>query len=231
MESSSQTEENFRVVIATHNEHKFVELRAALIQLPIDFQSLTDWNLEPIAEPGSTFVENALLKARHACQHTGLPAIADDSGLIVDLLAGEPGVHSSRYAGEQASDLENNELLQERIKAKRRQSKPVFACFKAILVYLDHQHDPTPIIAEGSWRGSIIDEPRGEHGFGYDPLFLPIDSTYTAAELGPSIKNQESHRAKAARKLVALLLDRRVDGPTALATTIESTTQEVDTLS
>ena len=231
MESSSHTGEKFRVVIATHNQHKFEELRIAFNQLPVNCLPFTDWNLEPIAETGATFVENAILKARYACQISGLSAIADDSGLSVDLLNGEPGVHSSRYAGELASDEENNTLLLERIQAKRRRDEPVFACFKAILVYLEHQLDPTPIIAEGRWRGSIIDAPRGEHGFGYDPLFLPIDSTYTAAELDPSVKNQESHRAKAARKLVALLLDRRVDDPTALAKTIESKTQEVESLS
>lgn len=206
-----QSIEKPRVVIATHNQHKFAELTASLHQVPFEFLPLTDWNLEPAGESGTTFVENALLKARHACHFTGLPAIADDSGLVVDLLDGEPGIHSSRYASDNASDVENNTLLLERIKAKRMQNEPVIASFVAVLVYMDHKSDPSPKISEGCWRGSIVDEPRGDHGFGYDPLFLPTNATFTAAELGPSIKYRESHRAKAARKLIPMLLDLAVD--------------------
>ena len=208
MDTFSQVVERPKVVVATHNKHKLVELEAALAQLDCKLIPQSDWNLGPVAEIGPTFVENALLKARHACQHTGLPAIADDSGLIVDLLNGEPGVRSSRYAGEQASDEDNNALLLERIKAKRQYNEPVFACFVAILVYLQHESDPSPIIAEGNWQGSIVDDPRGEHGFGYDPLFLPTSFPHTAAELDPRIKYHESHRAMAASKLVEVLLGR-----------------------
>ena len=207
MAHCSRSSEKSRVVIATHNQHKFAELTASLHQVPFEFLPLKDWNLEPPVETGTTFIENALLKARHACRFTGLPAIADDSGLVVDLLDGEPGIHSSRYASDNASDTENNTLLMERIKAKRMQSEPVIARFVAVLVYMEHESDPSPSIAEGCWRGSIVKEPRGEHGFGYDPLFLPTNSTLTAAELGPSIKYRESHRAKAARQLIPMLLD------------------------
>ena len=211
MAHCSQSIKKPRVVIATHNQHKFAELTASLHLVPFEFFPLIDWNLEPAIETGATFVENALLKARHACHFTDLPAIADDSGLVVDLLDGEPGIHSSRYASDHASDMENNNLLLERIKAKRMQSEPVIACFVAVLVYMEHESDPSPSIAEGCWRGSIVDEPRGEHGFGYDPLFLPTNSTLTAAELGPSIKYRESHRAQAARQLIPKLLDLAAD--------------------
>ena len=203
----SQSNEKPRVVIATHNQHKFAELAASLHQVPFEFLPLEDWNLEPAVETGSTFVENALLKARHACHFTGLPSIADDSGLVVDLLDGEPGIHSSRYASDNASDEENNSLLLERITAKRMHDEPVIACYVAFLVYMEHASDRSPRIAEGCWKGSIVDEPRGERGFGYDPLFLPTNSTLTAAELSPSIKYRESHRAQAARKLIPMLLD------------------------
>lgn len=196
------------VVIATRNSHKYVELTATLSVLPFEFLPLSNWSHKPVSETGLTFVENALIKARHACKHADLPAIADDSGLIVDLLDGEPGVRSSRYAGELATDEENNNLLLERINAKRQSSAAVSACFVAILVYLEHADDAKPVIAEGRWPGTIIDNPRGAYGFGYDPLFLPLDSNLTAAELGSSIKNRESHRANASRKLVSLLLDR-----------------------
>ncbi|MXZ45363.1 MAG: hypothetical protein F4Z01_10415 [Gammaproteobacteria bacterium] len=134
---------------------------------------------------------------------------------MVDLLRGKPGVHSSRYAGEYATDEENRNLLLDQVKAKRRAEEPVYASFVAILVFLEHADDARPIIAEGSWQGSIIDDPRGEHGFGYDPLFLPLDSDFTAAELGPSVKNRDSHRAKAARKLMSLLSDRALQRSTA----------------
>lgn len=195
------------VVIATHNQHKFEELKSTLSDLPFEFQLLTNWSQKTVSETGKTFVENAVIKARYASQRAGLPAIADDSGLIVDLLNGKPGVHSSRYAGEFATDEENNKLLLERVKAKRKSSEPIKASFVSILVYLEHADDARPIIAEGSWQGSIIESPRGDCGFGYDPLFLPLDSDLTVAELGPSIKNRDSHRAKAARNLVHLLSD------------------------
>ncbi len=207
MANRSQTDETSRVVIATHNQHKFEELKSTLSDLPFEFMPLTNWWQKPVSETGKTFVENAVIKARYASQRAGIPAIADDSGLIVDLLNGKPGVHSSRFAGEHATDEENNNLLLERVKAKRKVNEPVNASFVAILVYLEHADDARPIIAEGSWQGSIIDSPRGDSGFGYDPLFLPLDSDLTVAELGPSIKNRDSHRAKAARNLVPLLSD------------------------
>ena len=208
MSNRSPADETSRVVIATHNQHKIQELQSTLSELPFEFLPLTNWSQATVLETGKTFVENAVLKARYASQRAEIPAIADDSGLIVDLLNGKPGVHSSRYAGEYATDEENNNLLLERIKAKRKENEPVKASFVAILVFLEHADDARPIIAEGSWQGSIIESPRGVAGFGYDPLFLPLDSDFTVAELDPSAKNQDSHRAKAARNLVHLLSDR-----------------------
>lgn len=210
MSHSDIKDERSSVVIGTHNSHKFVELTSTLRVLPFEYLPLSNWSHKPPSETGTTFVENALIKARYACKCADLPAIADDSGLIVDLLDGAPGIHSSRYAGDHASDEENNNLLLERIKSKRQSNKVVNACFVAILVYLEHADDSKPVIAEGRWPGTIIDLPRGELGFGYDPLFLPLDSSQTAAELGPSIKNRDSHRANAARKLVRSLTDRKV---------------------
>lgn len=230
MASSSQVDERPCVVIATLNRHKLTELKSALNQLQIHFVPLNNWNLKPVIENGTTFVENAILKARHASKHTGLPAVADDSGLVVDLLDGEPGIRSSRFAGERASDEENNTLLLDRVRAKRNFNEPVTASFVAILVYLEHAQDSMPIVAEGRWRGSIVSEPRGKHGFGYDPLFLPTNLSQTAAELGPSIKSRESHRARAARKLVHKLLDRRANRPSATRELIEPTSQKFDTL-
>ena len=215
MARESHASEEAKVVIATHNEHKFEELKSTLSELPFEFLPLTNWSHKAVSETGKTFVENAVIKARYASQRAGIPAIADDSGLIVDLLRGKPGVHSSRYAGEYATDEENRNLLLDQVKAKRRFEEPVQASFVAILVYLEHADDARPIIAEGSWQGSIIDNPRGEHGFGYDPLFLPLESDFTAAELGPSVKNRDSHRAKAARKLMSLLSDRALQRSTA----------------
>lgn len=229
MSSFSDSDKKSNVVIATHNPHKFTELKSTLSDLPFEFLPLTNWSQKPAAETGKTFVENAVIKARYASQRARVPAIADDSGLIVDLLNGKPGVHSSRFAGEQATDEENNNLLLERVKAKRKFNEPVKASFVAILVYLEHADDATPIIAEGSWQGSIIESPRGNCGFGYDPLFLPLDSDLTAAELGPSIKNRDSHRAKAARNLVLLLSDRLLGRSNTTPGIIQSATQEVNT--
>ena len=216
--------EQSKVVVATHNKHKLVELEAALAQLQYELVPMSDWKLKPAAETGTTFVENALIKARQACRLTSLPAIADDSGLVVDLLGGKPGVLSSRYAGDHASDEDNNALLLQQIKAKRKQDDTVRACFVTILAYLEHEHNPKPIIVEGFWHGTIVDDPRGAHGFGYDPLFLPLGFHQTVAELDPLVKCQESHRALAAQKLVRVLLD-QIDNHSGASTSPTGPTQ------
>lgn len=206
----SEAESRPQIVIATHNVYKFKELDVALAPLRTHNLPLRNWRLKPAPEIGTTFVENALVKARYACQHTRLPAVADDSGLVVDVLDGEPGVHSSRYAGEHATDSENNVRLLARIAKKHQDHRPVSARFVAILVYLEHENDPTPCIAEGCWQGSIATQPRGKQGFGYDPIFLPCNASRTVAELGPAVKQRESHRAVAARELVHMMLERGI---------------------
>jgi len=158
-------------------------------------------------ETGLTFVENAILKARHASSHTGLPAIADDSGLEVDALNGAPGIYSARYAGSGASDQANLEkllaALQDVPEAQRS------ARFQCLLVYLRHAGDPTPLICQGTWEGRILFTPRGEYGFGYDPVFHVPTHDCSSAELAPELKNSLSHRGQALRKLVAALPQHR----------------------
>ncbi|HLQ02205.1 MAG TPA: RdgB/HAM1 family non-canonical purine NTP pyrophosphatase, partial [Burkholderiales bacterium] len=152
-------------------------------------------------EPHGTFVENALAKARHASRRTKLPALADDSGICVGALGGEPGVHSARFAGAPRSDARNNEKLVEMLADKDNRR----AHYYCVIVLMRHSEDPEPIIAEGSWAGEIIAEPRGENGFGYDPHFFLRDLGKTAAELDPGEKNLLSHRGKALRRLLAKL--------------------------
>ena len=157
-------------------------------------------------EPHATFLENALAKARHASRAAGLPALADDSGLCVDALGGEPGVHSAYYAGREGSreqrDARNNEKLLSQLKDERG------AYYACVMVFLRHAEDPRPLVAEGIWRGEIARAPRGSNGFGYDPLFFLSSLQKTAAELAPEHKNRISHRGIALQKLLGLLNDR-----------------------
>jgi XTP/dITP diphosphohydrolase len=154
-------------------------------------------------ETGLTFVENALLKARNAAAHTGLAAIADDSGIEVDALHGAPGIYSARYAGAGASDQANLEKLLAVLRDVPEAART--ARFQCLLVYLRHADDPTPLICQGTWEGRILDAPRGENGFGYDPVFYVPTHDCTSAELPPEVKNALSHRGQALRKLVAAL--------------------------
>ncbi len=192
-----------RIVLATSNPGKVQELNSLLTGLEMEVVPQSTLRVPDIPETGLSFVENAILKARHASSHTGLPAIADDSGLEVDALKGAPGIYSARYAGTQASDQENvAKLLDElrEVPTPRRTAR--FIC---LLVYLRHSHDPTPVICQGAWEGRITDTPRGDSGFGYDPVFLSPTADKTAAELPPAIKNRMSHRGKALAKLVKAL--------------------------
>jgi XTP/dITP diphosphohydrolase len=156
-----------------------------------------------VEETGLTFVENALLKARNATRHTGLPAIADDSGIEVDALHGAPGIYSARYAGEGASDARNLEKLLADLRDVPEARRT--ARFVCLMVYLRHELDPTPIICQGSWEGRVLFEPRGAGGFGYDPVFFVPTHSCSSAELPPEVKNQLSHRGQALRALVAAL--------------------------
>lgn len=193
------------VVLASRNAGKLAELQALLQPLRWRLRSLAEFDAAPVEESAPTYVENALLKARQAAEASGLPALADDSGLEVEALAGAPGVRSARYAGEPADDAANNRKLLdalERVEEGKRGAR-----FVAVLVYLRHPEDATPLIAQAEWRGSILRQPRGTQGFGYDPLFQVPGHRCSAAELTAEVKNRDSHRAQAARRLYAMMRD------------------------
>ena len=184
-----------RLVLASSNRGKLDELGELLAPAGYQLIAQSDLAVGDAEETGVTFVENALLKARHAAHVTGLPALADDSGLLVDALDGEPGLRSARYAGEHGNAAANNALLLERLRDVPHDRR--CAHFYCVLVLLRSADDPQPLIAEGVWRGSILAAPRGARGFGYDPLFLPDGQTLSAAELDPAMKNRISHRGQA----------------------------------
>lgn len=188
------------IVLATGNKGKVNELTQLLAEHNITIVPQSDFNVPDVAETGTTFVENAIIKARHAAKLTGLPAIADDSGLEVDALLGEPGVYSARYAGENATDEKNNAKLLAQLKDIKTAQRT--ARFHCVLVYMKHENDPTPIICHGVWEGSILTEAKGNQGFGYDPLFWQEDLQQSSAELPRDIKNKLSHRGKALAELV-----------------------------
>ena len=193
-----------KLVLASSNAGKLEELRGLLADTGIELVAQSDLGVEDADETGTTFVENAIIKARHAARITGLPAVADDSGLEVDLLHGRPGVYSARFAGAGASDKENIDKLLAELKGAPDYLKS--ARFWCVLVYMRHADDPTPIICQASWEGMIIDEPRGQHGFGYDPVFFSPAHGASAAELPADVKNRDSHRGLALLKLRSNLL-------------------------
>jgi XTP/dITP diphosphohydrolase len=190
-----------KLVLASSNPGKLREFEALLAPLGMEIVPQVSLGVPDAEEPHGTFVENALVKARHASRHTRLPALADDSGICVGALGGEPGVHSARFAGEPKSDARNNEKLLEMLADKDNRR----AHYYCVIVLMRHSEDPEPVIAEGSWAGEIIAEPRGANGFGYDPHFFLKDLGKTAAELDPEQKNLASHRGKALRRLLAKL--------------------------
>jgi XTP/dITP diphosphohydrolase len=187
------------VVLASGNPGKLRELGQVLAPLGLALQPQSRYGVPEVEESGLSFVENAIIKARAAAQHSGLPAIADDSGLEVDALNGAPGIHSARYSG--AGDAANNaRLLRELGDTPQEQRTARFQC---VLVYMRHALDPTPLVSQASWEGFVLFEPAGEHGFGYDPLFYLPEHRCSSAQLAPELKNRISHRAKAS----ALLFD------------------------
>ena len=190
-----------KLVLASNNAKKMKELNALLAPLGFEVIPQGELGIPEADEPHCTFVENALAKARHAAQLSGLPALADDSGLCVAALGGAPGVYSARYAGEPKSDARNNEKLLAEL-AGQGDRRAHFAC---VLVLVRSAEDPQPIIAEGEWHGTILDAQRGADGFGYDPLFYVPTHCQTAAELDGAIKNKLSHRGQAMQKLIARL--------------------------
>ena len=190
-----------KVVLATGNAGKAGELSALLQGLGMEIVLQTTLGVREAEETGQTFVENAILKARNAAAQTGLPAIADDSGLEVDALGGQPGIHSARYAGPGADDAKN---LQKLLKALEQVPEAQRgARFRCVLVYMRHAQDPAPLICEGIWEGRVLTAPRGSNGFGYDPVFLVPERGCSSAELPPEDKNRLSHRGKALARLAA----------------------------
>ncbi|MEO0998452.1 MAG: RdgB/HAM1 family non-canonical purine NTP pyrophosphatase [Pseudomonadota bacterium] len=196
------------VVLASGNAGKLDELRRLLGPAGFELKLQSEFGIDGVDETGATFVENALLKARHAAVASGCPAIADDSGLEVPALNGAPGIHSARYAGRHGDDAANNRRLLEALGGFHGGDRD--AHFRCVLVYLRHAADPAPVVAEGVWRGRILTEPRGSGGFGYDPLFLDPETGKTGAELSPERKNVLSHRGQALRALLAALADQSV---------------------
>lgn len=191
------------IVLATSNQGKIKELQSLLSPIGFTVRPQSDWQFTDAEETGLSFVENALIKARHACQQTGLPALADDSGLAVDALQGAPGIYSARYAGKNASDQDNINLLLENLaQVPEKQRSARFIC---CLVFMQHAEDPTPIICQGEWEGRILSSPTGDGGFGYDPVFYVPERGVSAAQLSASEKQLLSHRGKALAQLRRLL--------------------------
>ena len=190
-------------VLASRNAKKLAELQAVLDVLGFRLRLLSEFCDDAADETAPSFIENALLKARHAARASGLPAIADDSGLEVDALNGAPGVHSARYAGTHGDDEGNNSKLLKALIGRPESARG--ARFVCALAYLRHKDDPVPVTAQGLWRGRILNAPRGRLGFGYDPLFYVPDHDKTSAELEPGLKNRISHRARAAAQLMSAL--------------------------
>lgn len=198
-----------RVVLASGNAGKLLELRQLLSGLDVQIVPQSELWINGVEETGLSFVENAIIKARNAARGTGLPAIADDSGLEVDVLGGEPGIRSARYAGKGAGDAANLRLLLERV-AATGVDRPA-ARFQCAMAFMRYAADPMPAISQGTWEGWIVPEPRGDRGFGYDPVFFVPEYGCTSAELAPQIKNRISHRALAMRDL-RVKLDEWADG-------------------
>jgi XTP/dITP diphosphohydrolase len=189
-----------KLVIASGNAGKLAEIQALLSPLNIDVLPQSAFNVSEAAEPHCTFIENALAKARHASQATGLPALADDSGLCIEALEGAPGVHSAYFCGEK-DDAKNNTHVLKTLK----QHENRFAHYYCCLVLVRKHDDPQPLIAEGIWAGQILKKARGSNGFGYDPIFMDNMTGKSAAELTPEIKNKISHRGQALRKMQQLI--------------------------
>ena len=195
------------LVLASGNQKKLDEMRAILEPLTLKVVPQSDFQVPEAEETGLTFVENAILKARNAAAHTGLPAIADDAGLEVDALNGAPGIYSARFSGADASDAKNNALLIDML--GDLPDAPRSARYQAVLVLMRHPDDPTPLICQGTWEGEILLAPRGNGGFGYDPHFLIPELGVTAAEMDPAEKNRVSHRGRALKALMDALREAR----------------------
>ncbi|MEH6648759.1 MAG: RdgB/HAM1 family non-canonical purine NTP pyrophosphatase [Motiliproteus sp.] len=190
-----------QIVLASGNAGKLKEFNQVLAGLKIEVLPQSQFAVGEVEETGLTFVENAIIKARHVSRIAGLPALADDSGLEVDALNGAPGIYSARFSGAGATDERNNALLLEKMAQVPTEQRS--ARFRCVLVYLRHPEDPTPLICQGSWEGLILDAPQGDNGFGYDPLFWVPDCQCSSAQLAPEQKNSRSHRGQAVAEFAA----------------------------
>jgi len=194
---------NRSIVLASNNAGKVREINQLLEHSGIEVLPQAQFDIEDAVEDGLTFVENAIIKARHAAKLSGLPAIADDSGIEVDALNGAPGIYSARFAGEGSSDEENLHKLLNELKSVPEEQRS--ARFQCLMVYMRHAEDPTPIICQGTWEGRILTSPQGKNGFGYDPVFFVPEQQCSSAELDAATKNSLSHRGKALQQLVKRL--------------------------
>ena len=192
-----------QILLASNNLGKIREVREILAEHGLTVIPQSDVDIEDAAETGLTFIENAIIKARHAARLSKLPALADDSGLEVDALNGAPGVFSARYAGSGASDADNNAKLMQALHGVPHTRRT--ARFRCVMAYLRHADDPSPVIAEGIWEGVMLDVPRGSEGFGYDPYFFVPEKGCSSAELSPEMKNHLSHRGQALKRMAAVL--------------------------
>lgn len=192
-----------QIVLASGNAGKVREINQLLNESGLSIVPQSDFNVPEAEETGLTFVENAILKARNAAAHTGLPAIADDSGIEVDALKGAPGIYSARFAGKDASDQDNLEKLLTDIQDVPNEERT--ARFQCLMVYMRHAQDPTPLIFQGTWEGRILHASQGNNGFGYDPVFYVPEQDCSSAELPSDVKNQLSHRGQALKKMAAAL--------------------------
>jgi len=192
------------IVLASDNAGKLKEINALLHASDFVVVGQASLGVPGADETGGTFIENAILKARNASQHTGRPALADDSGLEVDVLDGAPGVHSARFAGSDATDARNVAKLLSALDGVPHEQRG--ARFRCVMAYLRQANDPTPLICQGTWEGSIAEQGRGDNGFGYDPVFWVVQENRTAAELDSDLKNRLSHRGQALRAMVAQLV-------------------------
>ncbi|GLO59865.1 non-canonical purine NTP pyrophosphatase [Vibrio sp. MACH09] len=194
-----------KIVLATGNQGKVKEMAQLLTDFGFDVKAQSEFNVSDVAETGTTFIENAIIKARHAAKETGLPAIADDSGLEVDYLQGAPGIYSARYSGEGATDQANLEKLLTELEGVPEEQRT--ARFHCVLVLMKHENDPTPIVCHGKWQGRILTEQHGSNGFGYDPIFWVPESECASAELDAAEKKKLSHRGKALKQLFNTLAE------------------------
>lgn len=188
-----------KIVLASGNKGKLKEFNEVLADLGVEVLPQSEFQVSDADETGLSFVENAIIKARHAAEVTGLPALADDSGLEVDALKGAPGIYSARFSGEGATDEKNNALLLEKLSGLPAEQRT--ARFRCVLVFMRHANDPTPLICQGTWEGRIVEEASGQNGFGYDPLFWVPELNITSAGLSPEQKNRLSHRGQAVAEL------------------------------